>query len=154
FHLEKDITKLENQLDQWPETRMIIVDPITAYLCGVDTHKTSDVRSVLGPLADMAARRRIAVVCVSHLNKNPTGAAINRVTGSGAFVAAVRAAFIVAKDQVDESRRLLVPAKNNNAEDIGGLAFRIEECVIPGGERDIVTSRVVWEGNPVRITAD
>jgi putative DNA primase/helicase len=153
FHLARDLAMLEMELDQQPETRLVIIDPITAYMSGIDTHRTSDVRGVLALLSEMAARRRVAVVCVSHLNKNAAGAAISRVTGSGAFVAAARAAYIVAKDQADNLRRLFVPNKNNNAKDDSGLAFRIEQRMV-GKDATILAPRVAWESEPVRVTAD
>jgi putative DNA primase/helicase len=71
----------------------------------------------------MAARHQVAVVAISHWNKANVGTAVNRVTGSGAFTAAVRAAFMVAKDPDDSERRLFVPMKNNLARTDNGLAF-------------------------------
>jgi hypothetical protein len=102
----------------------------------------------------MAARQAVAVVAVSHLNKGGAGAsdALLRVTGSLAFVAAARAAFIVAKDPEDEQRRLFLPAKNNIGADIGGLAFGIESVSMAGG---IETSRIAWEAEAVNgVSAD
>ena len=47
--------------------------------------------------------------------------------GSLAFVAAVRAAWVVCKDNADPKRRLLLSVKNNLAADVGGgLAYTIE----------------------------
>jgi hypothetical protein len=76
---------------------------------------------------------------------------MSRVTGSLAFVAAARGAFIVAKDKDEPTRRLFLPAKNNIAADVGGLAFTVESFQLPNG---IQTSRVLWEAQPVTITAD
>jgi putative DNA primase/helicase len=154
FHLEADLAHLEALLSKTGDVRLVIIDPITAYLGGVDTHRNSDVRGVLGLVAEMAARRRIAVVVISHWNKSGAGSAMNRITGSGAFVAAVRAAFMVAKDPDDDSdtRRLFVPMKNNLARTDGGLAFRLEQRLV--GEREIVASAVTWESERVTRTAD
>jgi len=152
FHLEKDLARLETELSNVSDARLVIVDPITAYLGGVDTHRNSDVRGVLGLVAEMAARKRVAVVAISHWNKAGAGSAINRITGSGAFVAAVRAAFMVAKDPDDDTdtRRLFVPMKHNLARMGGGLAFRLEQHLI--GE--IVASAITWESEKVTRTAD
>jgi putative DNA primase/helicase len=73
------------------------------------------------------------------------------VTGSLAFVAAARAAYIVAKDQGDPQRRLMLPIKNNLGEDQSGYAFRVEGIQLAGG---IQTSRVAWEGGSVTVTAN
>ena len=97
-------------------------------------------------------RRRRCAPSKSHLNKGgSTSEALSRVTGSLAFVAAARGAFIVAKDKDDPLRRLFLPAKNNIASDIGGLAFTVASFALPKG---IETSRVLWEAQPVTITAD
>lgn len=74
-----------------------------------------------------------------------------RVMGSLGFVAATRAAYLVAKDPGDETRRVFLPMKNNLAEDRGGLAFWVKGKTLDGG---IETSRVEWDGKPVTMTAD
>jgi len=106
---------------------------------------------MLAPLAAMAAETEAAIVCVSHLNKAGGAEAMLRVMGSLGFVAAARAAYLVAKDPEDETRRLFLPMKNNLAEDRGGLAFWVKGKNLDGG---IETSCVEWDGKPVTMTAD
>jgi len=106
---------------------------------------------MLAPLAAMAAETEAAIVCVSHLNKAGGAEAMLRVMGSLGFVAAARAAYLVAKDPEDETRRLFSPMKNNLAEDRGGLAFWVKGKNLDGG---IETSCVEWDGKPVTMTAD
>lgn len=71
--------------------------------------------------------------------------------GSLGFVGAARGAYLVAKDPEDETRRLLLPMKNNLAEDRGGLAFWVKGRDLGGG---VVTSCVEWDAEPVTVTAD
>ena len=152
FNLKEDIKRLELALVEIGDVSLVVIDPLTAYLGGTDSHNNADVRALLAPLSEMAARQGVAVVVVSHLNKGGAGDAMLRITGSLAFVAAARAAYIVAKDPENDSRRLFIPSKNNNAPDNGGLAYRIESRQTAGG---IDTSCVVWDAEPVRdITAD
>jgi len=99
---------------------------------------------LLAPLSELAARHKVAVVVVSHLNKG-TGDAINRVMGSLAFVAAARAAYVITKDQNNPSRRLFLPAKNNLGVDDTGLAYQLTGSPVP---------YVKWEALPVNVTAD
>ncbi len=94
------------------------------------------------------------MVCVSHLNKSSGGEALMRVTGSLAFVAAARAAFIVAKDPEDDARRLFLPLKNNIGNDQAGLAFRVESAQVKSAAELIETSRIVWEPGTVTLTAN
>jgi hypothetical protein len=113
------------------------------------------VRAVLAPLGELAGRHEVAIVCVSHLNKSGPqcgpGEALLRVSGSLAFVAAARAAYIVARDPKNPARRLFLPVKNNVGKDHAGLAFAVESHQLASG---IETSRVLWERDPVTITAD
>ena len=152
FNLKIDTRRLEEAIAETGDVALVVIDPVSAYLGNGDSHNNSEMRGLLAPLSEMASRQNVAIVLVSHLNKGGVATeALMRVTGSLAFVAAARAAFIVAKDPQDEARRLFIPAKNNIAQDIGGLAFRIEGCSIGNG---IETSRVMWEAAPVNVTAD
>lgn len=150
FSLVKDIARLGKLLDRIGGVAMVIIDPISAYLGGTDSHKNSDVRALLSPLSTLAAAHGTAIVCVSHLNKSMNGNALSRVTGSLAFVAAARAAYIVTKDPDDETRRLFLPAKNNIGPDSTGLAYRIESATVG----DIETCRIVWDCEYITMTAD
>lgn len=151
FSLKNDLARLEAVLHDIGNVRLIVIDPITAYLGGIDSHKTSDVRDLLAPLANFAERHQVAILGISHLNKSNTQDALLRVNGSLAFVAAARAAFVVVKDKNNQARRLLLPLKNNLAKDIGGFAFSIADVSLENG---LETSRIVWEDAPVNMTAD
>lgn len=151
FSLKNDLARLEGVLNDIGEVRLIVIDPITAYLGGIDSHKTSDVRDLLSPLANFAERHQVAILGISHLNKSNTQDALLRVNGSLAFVAAARAAFVVAKDKNNPARRLLLPLKNNLAKDIGGFAFSIADVLLENG---LETSKIVFEDAPVNMTAD
>lgn len=151
FNLKSDLDRLARVIREIGNVRLIVVDPITAYLGGVDSHKNSDVRALLSPLGDFAEKNRLAILGVSHLNKSTAQDALLRINGSLAFVAAARAAFIAVKDKNDPGRRLLLPLKNNLAKDTGGLAFSIADYTLESG---IETSRIEWEPEPVTITAD
>jgi hypothetical protein len=151
FNLARDLAALQLALTSVGNVKLVIVDPVTAYLGGTDTHKTGDVRAVLAPVAELASQYGVAIVAVSHLNKGGGGEAMARITGSLAFVAAVRAAFLVQKDPEDAKRRLFQPIKNNLGIDDLGLAFRIGEREVARGIRAPV---IEWEAEHITITAD
>jgi hypothetical protein len=77
-----------------------------------------------------------------------------RVSGSLAFVAAARAAFLVAKDKANETRRLFLPLKVNYGEDRTGLAYEFRAAQLDSAAGVIETSYVVWHDEPVSLTAD
>jgi putative DNA primase/helicase len=154
FSLKTDVDLLEALARKVGNVRLIIVDPISAYMGGSDGNGNVETREVLEPLAEMANRLRIAVVAVTHLNKGGAGgnqSALNRFAGSIAFVAAARAAFAVIEDPEDDERRLLLQAKNNLGKPCKGLAFRLEQRLI---QDDIVSSNVMFEGEHVSQSID
>lgn len=73
FSLKTDVDLLEAKAKEIGCVRLIIVDPISAYMGGSDGNGNVETREVLEPLADMANRLRIAVVAVTHLNKGGSG---------------------------------------------------------------------------------
>lgn len=147
FSFRKDIAVLEELLPTLPDCRLLIIDPVSAYLDGTKSHENAEVRGVLAPLAKLASDFGVAVVVVQHLNKNSGDNAMYRSMGSIGFVAAARAAYIVTKDKDNQDRRLVMPVKNNLAKDTTGLAYSIVES---GNGAPML----VWESEPVLITAD
>jgi hypothetical protein len=148
FSLKTDLEKLREELAGLPNPKLVIIDPISAYLGDTDSHKNADVRGILAPLSQLASECGVAVVAVSHLNKNSENKnVLHRVMGSLAFSAAARACFVVVRDKEDPERRLFLPAKNNIAKDFTGLAYRVVDTENEAG-------LAVWEDQVVVIPQD
>jgi putative DNA primase/helicase len=143
--LQRDLPALEEAIQQTADCVLVVVDPVTSYLGKIDSHKNAEVRAVLTPLAKMAAKYCVAILGITHLNKS-TARAMDRVTGSLAFVAQARAVWIVGRDKKDHERRLVACLKNNLARDTMGMAYRLVDV---GGY-----PRAEWEPDPVDIRAD
>ena len=151
FNLDDDLPALEAAIRQVAGCRLVIIDPISAYLGrGIDSHRNAEVRAVLAPLGKMAARHGVALVAVAHLNKGQ-GPAMYRTSGSLGFVAAARSVYVFGKDRDDPTgrRRFMLRVKNNLTADLGGLAYRLDATESTNGQ-----PVVCWEPNPVTITAD
>ena len=90
FCLERDLPALEAKLAELSSVSLIVIDPITAFLGHADDHRNGEVRGLLAPLADLAARYEAAIVAITHLNKGTAnGAAVLlRIIGSIAFAGA------------------------------------------------------------------
>jgi putative DNA primase/helicase len=142
-----ELERLGKQGVDVPEVRLVIIDPVSAYLGKARENSNTDVRAVLAPLVALATRHPLAVECVTHLSKRE-GAAIHRVIGSQAFVAAPRATWIVQKNPDRPAQRLFLPAKNNLAADVGGLAFTIEAV-----EREDMPI-ICWSRDEITLEAD
>src|SRR6185369_2936495 len=65
FCLAGDLPGLERLIRRVPDCRLLVIDPITAYLGDTDSHNNAEVRGLLAPLSELAARHKIAVVAVT-----------------------------------------------------------------------------------------
>jgi putative DNA primase/helicase len=150
FDLENDLPRLREAIVRTPNCKLVVIDPVSAFLgAKTDSHKDSHVRALLAPLSMLAAEFGVAVVIVSHLNKAEGRSAIQRMTGSLAFVAAARAAWLVVRDPGNGKRRLFLPIKNNIGNDESGLAFFVTSEHSENGK-----PVVEWTRDRVTMTAD
>lgn len=154
FNVADHMPQLTEFIADIGDLKLLVIDPILAYMGRADSHKTSDVRGAMLGLQQLVADREIAAVLITHLNKNDGGqSAMNRMAASGAFTAVARGVWLVDFDPTDSDRerRLFVPIGANIGNDREGFAFRIETVWLPGG---IVTSKVVFEDEPIKVDAD
>src|SRR5262249_29647907 len=121
--------QLEQKLEENPNIRLVVIDPAGAFIgrSGVDDHKDSELRTLLGPLAELADRKKVTILLVKHFNKGVSFKAAYRVSGSAGYVNAVRAAFVMAPDADDPEKKLLLPIKFNLGKTPKALACRAEE---------------------------
>jgi KaiC/GvpD/RAD55 family RecA-like ATPase len=155
-NLQSDLALLQRKIEEIRDVALIVIDPVSSYLGKADSHKNADVRGVLEPISEMAERLRAAVLTITHFSKagaHTTTKALHRFIGSIAFTGAPRAAFAVIEDADNDGRRLFLPVKNNLAALPHGLAFRLEQRIVSEPGRGIVASSVVWDSEPVTITA-
>jgi putative DNA primase/helicase len=145
FSLDRDVEKLDDAIGRLPETKLLIIDPISAYMGKIDTHRDAEVRRVLTPLAELAARRRVGVIAVMHLRKGEASALL-RISQSVAFIAAARAAWGFGEDPDNAANRVMVPVKNTSAPLGNGLAYRIEAV----GD----VARIVWQPGDITLDAN
>ena len=159
FSLISDLVLLERKLNEIGGVVLVVIDPLSAYL-GVnkmDSYRTTDVRGVLTPLADLTADQKIAMIGIMHFNKstNVTNAML-RLSDSLAFVAASRHAYVVV-DEPDGNRRLFTKAKNNLAtRDVKALAYTLEGISVGTDQetQETIVAQVAWGLEHVDVTAD
>ena len=144
--LRRDLDLLESTLETLPDCKLVVIDPVAAFMESADSYKDAEVRGFLSPITKLAARCNVAVIAVMHLNKSRSNNPLSNVNGSVGYVAASRAAFVVTKDKEDESRRLVLPLKNNLGPDSSGVAYQI--VVAKNG-----APTIGWEPDPVNLTA-
>lgn len=142
FNLETDVERLRECIRGRSRPDLVIIDPVSAYLGRVDTHRDAPVRRVLAPLMALIEQEHVALLAIAHLNKDQQRTALHRPGGSVAFVAAARIALCLAADPHDEDRRVLASLKNNLAPKPPSLAFRLPE------------GRLTWEPGVVDLDVE
>ncbi len=120
--------------------RLLVVDPVTAYLGDVNSHRDSDVRGALAPLAAAAEEAGVAVVLVRHLNKGTGTSALYRGGGSIAFAGVARVVWVAGTDPERPDARALAVSKNNLARFPPSLGYELESAGAFG------VGRVRWTG--------
>ncbi len=154
FQLDTDIRELRSKTQSLGDVRLIIIDPPSAYLGSkVDSYKDADVRQVLTPLGSLAQDTGALILLVVHLNKRSDAGAQQRFGGSTAWVAAPRAAFLVAEDPVTRDR-YMVPVKNNLGDDRTGFNYQIHEKLLTYKNQTLKAPFVKWLGKSQRSAAD
>ncbi len=121
FMLEKDkaISLMDDRLEKAiieAEARMLILDPIQAFLGDSDMVRANDIRPIMSNLCRVAERTGCAIILVGHLNKNEGGKALYRGLGSIDIAAAARSILMVSKPNEDEDKvRKIAQVKSNLA---------------------------------------
>jgi putative DNA primase/helicase len=126
-----------------PDLRLIIIDPVSAYMGNINSHNNAEVRAVLDPIAEWAAREKVAILMIHHLNKNDKMRATYRSMGSLAFIAVSRMAWGLAKDKNDSELRLMFSVKANVAPETKTVGFKLQSVKV--GPELIDTAVVAWE---------
>jgi len=130
FNLQKHIPVLEDILKKTPSLKIIVIDPLNAYLGGGDSHKDSDVRGILGPLIKLASKYNVTVLSVMHLNKSQKNAPMYRFIGGIGFMAAARFSWLVERDRDNPEWLYFAPMKTNLSVSPTTMRFTISKgCV-------------------------
>ena len=127
--------------------KLLVIDPVTAYLGAVNSHRDSDVRGALAPLAAAAEEAGVAVMLIRHLNKGVGGSALYRGGGSIAFTGLARVVWIVGSNPDSADCRALAVSKNNLAAFPNSLAYELVNAP------PLNVGRVEWSG-PISLSAD
>jgi putative DNA primase/helicase len=153
--------KVEALRDGRPIVRAVLIDPLSAFLGKVDGHNEGAVRVMLRPLLEAAMKHRFAVISLHHTRKSGSGgSAKDQVSGSKAFVAVARSAFLVARDREDDTKHLVLFLKGNLVPDAKktGLAYRIvgTDLTLLTRHGAVTTSvpRIQWLDEAVTVSAN
>jgi hypothetical protein len=154
--LEADIERLKTVVDEIKPLALLL-DPLSAYLPGIDTNTDAKVRSALLTFVALLADKRVSAIAVMHMSKNIERSAMQRVLGSTAFTALSRSTFMISRDpdapEDDAGRRLFLPVKFNLGPRPEGRVFRIVGKTVSGDGTELEAPVAEW-GETVRAQPD
>lgn len=129
------------------DSALLLLDPLMSRLGDLDTHRDSEVRQALEPLASLSDRANLATLGLIHHNKSGSADPLQLVMGSRAFTAVARSVSTVIPDPDDETgqRRLFGTPKNNlGTTDLPTMSFRIGSHSIETDEGTAWTGQLIW----------
>jgi len=106
---------------------LLIIDPPSSFLAGIDENSNAEVRGMLTPMKIWAHENNCAVIFNTHINKG-AGKKLEiqqRVIGSVAMVNGPRMSHMVTVSEDDHEVKLFVPLKSNIWQRLKALSFRI-----------------------------
>lgn len=116
--LQTDIEELVNNINR-TQAKLLVLDPIVTYGGKTNSWKDDEVRQLLEPVVKMAEKTNCAIVGIMHLNKKESTNALQKATGSGAWVAVARSVLMIGVHPDDrelekiDRRYILASAKCN-----------------------------------------
>ncbi len=137
LNLGSDIEALGDLIAGLGDVRLVIIDPLMAFMNGVDTYKNSDARGIMAPLAKLAEKHNFAILFIQHLNKSTSQSSYARFTGSTGFLDAARAGFVVGHSPDNDGSRVLASVKSNWARDDTSFSYEILSEDVVGECQDI-----------------
>jgi putative DNA primase/helicase len=158
FNLAEDLDLLRQKIVQVGNVNLVQIDPITAYLgAKFDSYRTTDVRTVLQPVVDLAAEMQVSFLGMMHFNKKlDIDNVLLRISDSLAYGATARHVYGVVDDG-ENKRKLLVKGKNNLAARTNKtLAYRFGAREVGRDEETgetITAPFIIWEDSYVDVTA-
>jgi hypothetical protein len=144
--LDNVVEKFERLLKNIGDVKLVIIDPMSDYAGAKDLYRDDQVRNLINPLGNLAAKLDIAIVYILHLNKKTEKSARHRALGSVALMNVPRSTILVTKDQSQPDRRFFIQEKKNLTKDARAVAFTM---------RTVRSHpRVSWESDWQDITAN
>jgi hypothetical protein len=150
FALDTDLGALAKLLEQKPQIKFVVLDPLGSYLGKFKKNDEENIRWVLTQIKELAEKTGVAVLSIDHFNKNLAQAAIHRLSGAGALVAVPRAVWAFVKDDADEERldRQMLNVKLNVAAEAkkAGLKYRFSIVPLTIKEKIVGLPAINWRG--------
>jgi hypothetical protein len=122
-----DVGMLGRAYEECGQPGLIVIDPPSNFLGGVDEHRNAEVRNLLKALCIWIERFKVSCILITHINKQIGKglAAVERIIGSVAWGSVARMTVAFDHDPNDPNTFLCGGTKNNLGEKAEVLAYRV-----------------------------
>ena len=107
--------------------KLIVLDPLVAFIGRADINKANEVRPIMTALNLLARKHNIAAVLIRHLTKGARDRVIYRGMGTIDLIAAARSALLVANDPENPAVRVMFHQKHNLSPQGASLGYTITD---------------------------
>jgi putative DNA primase/helicase len=142
--LYRDARDIKAALEYLPECRLVVIDPIPAYLEAGRLNSLEAAREFLGPLASLADRTGAAVIAVMPCDSRPTD---KRQYAERAMAEMARAIYLIECHESAPDGYALIPLKNNLGDARTALSFSVT------GAPDEPAAKIAWNSAPFEFSA-
>ena len=146
--LGQHLPQVQEQLQSQSDYRLCVFDTFQSVALQTEHKSNTNQKQVAQPLSRIAAEQSLTMLAIEHHSRGglQRGNADNAILGAG-LVRTARAIWHVLEDPDDDSVRLFLPGKLNNAdrdsEDLG-WRFAFRQVVVEMGGRDIGVPALDW----------
>jgi hypothetical protein len=145
FSIGGKLDMLGNCVNRLPNCRLIVIDPLSAY---VETNTRRELSAQLQELVEIAVKHGVAILVVSHFSRGSHALFHYGSQANSRFVASARSVWKILGDGDHRDRRVLLPMKNNLGHDWLGLEFSIE------GDQQDETPRIACAHQSLEINVE
>lgn len=139
--LDRDMGRIAQAVRQ-QDVSLVVVDPVNAFVGGVNPNLGAEVRSITRPIKEIAEQFGTAFILVNHFNKDKNASTTNKAAGSIDWIGAARSGLHVGGVPSFDCNALYV-AKSNLGATRRAMLYRIDTA-----------GRVVWEEPPPGFDVD
>lgn len=160
IELDNQLELLEKKIEELGNVKLLIIDPISYFVGKIRDHINTEVVNFLGNLNEFAKNHNIAIILNKHLRKRASGInlanAIDEVGGAGAWVNSPRQAWLICRDQEDETKILFANLKVNiTKKKTNAFSFKVLSHTIQVENGSFLpTTRLEWSQTMEEINAD
>ena len=146
--LAKHLPQVYEQLKERGDYRLCVWDTFQSVSLQTEHKSNTHQKQVAQPLAKIASELGLAMLCVEHHSRSglQRGNPDNAILGAG-LVRTARAIWHVVEDPDDDTARLFLPGKLNNANrDSADLSWRFgfREVMVPMGDSEVPVPAIDW----------